>query len=451
MFAIVWGLITHGTFAGSGDEPHYMMIAHSLAFDADLDLANNYREATLIGAGTLVPEAHALEREGRLRPVHDIGMPLALAPAVRLAYSTAERLGNVLPMAGVDPKRLNPSLLLRHLISLVMAFLTGLLARELWLAMRDIGGAGWSAFRWALLFAVTPPILSHSFLFFTEIPAALVVLFVFRRLTLQPVSTAGMAAWLGALTGFLWLVHARNVGIVAGLTLVAVGMTRRRALPTKLLTIFLVAVGVGVSLRTMVTFVLWGDLLTTPHAAFGMPGAGEAVREVFTRGTGLLFDREYGLFAYGPLYLLALPGLWLLASVRRQLSRDLLVVLACYLIPVLLPMTNVHGWTGGWSPAARFLVPVSSLLWMGVYLFASQAAASGRLVVAGLVLLQMAINAFVWQFPKTLWNDGDGVSALRWTQWLPTATDSGTVVSLAIALAALVAFAVYVVQLRRPT
>ena len=88
---------------------------------------------------------------------------------------------------------------------------------------------------------------------------------------------------------------------------------------------------------------------------------------------------------------------------------------------------------------------------MGVYLFASQAAASGRLVVAGLVLLQMAINAFVWQFPKTLWNDGDGVSALRWTQWLPTATDSGTVVSLAIALAALVAFAVYVVQLRRPT
>ena len=106
VFAIVWGLITHGTFAGSGDEPHYMMIAHSLAFDADLDLANNYRDATLIGAGTLVPEAHALEREGRLRPVHDIGMPLALAPVVRLAYSTAERLGNVLPAAGVDPRRL---------------------------------------------------------------------------------------------------------------------------------------------------------------------------------------------------------------------------------------------------------------------------------------------------------------------------------------------------------
>ena len=108
VFAIVWGLITHGTFAGSGDEPHYMMIAHSLAFDADLDLANNYREATLIGAGTLVPEAHALEREGRLRPVHDIGMPLALAPAVRLAYSTAERLGKVLPDGRRGPQAPEP-------------------------------------------------------------------------------------------------------------------------------------------------------------------------------------------------------------------------------------------------------------------------------------------------------------------------------------------------------
>ena len=25
---VVWGLMTHGTFAGSGDEPHYLMIAH---------------------------------------------------------------------------------------------------------------------------------------------------------------------------------------------------------------------------------------------------------------------------------------------------------------------------------------------------------------------------------------------------------------------------------------
>jgi hypothetical protein len=34
---VLLGLLTHGTFAGSGDEPHYLAIAHSLAFDRDFD------------------------------------------------------------------------------------------------------------------------------------------------------------------------------------------------------------------------------------------------------------------------------------------------------------------------------------------------------------------------------------------------------------------------------
>ena len=42
---VLWGLITHGTSAGTGDEPHYQMITYSLAFDHDFDLTNGAREA----------------------------------------------------------------------------------------------------------------------------------------------------------------------------------------------------------------------------------------------------------------------------------------------------------------------------------------------------------------------------------------------------------------------
>ena len=40
---VMLGLVTHSTHIGTGDEPHYLAIAHSLAFD--LDLSNNYGAA----------------------------------------------------------------------------------------------------------------------------------------------------------------------------------------------------------------------------------------------------------------------------------------------------------------------------------------------------------------------------------------------------------------------
>ena len=85
LFAL-WGLLTHGTYAGSGDEPHYLAIAHSIALDGDLDVANNYGAAEpLVGAGVLQPEAHVRTgSDGTARPVHDIGMPLLFVPVVRV-------------------------------------------------------------------------------------------------------------------------------------------------------------------------------------------------------------------------------------------------------------------------------------------------------------------------------------------------------------------------------
>ena len=47
----LWGLMTHSTSVGTGDEPHYLAIAHCLVFDRDFDLANNYRDGAWISGG----------------------------------------------------------------------------------------------------------------------------------------------------------------------------------------------------------------------------------------------------------------------------------------------------------------------------------------------------------------------------------------------------------------
>ena len=85
---MLWGLITHGTSAGTGDEPHYEIIAHSLAFDRDLDVTTDYADLSNRALGGVFEAgAHARPgKDGRLRPVHDVGMPLLFAPYYAVAY-----------------------------------------------------------------------------------------------------------------------------------------------------------------------------------------------------------------------------------------------------------------------------------------------------------------------------------------------------------------------------
>jgi hypothetical protein len=87
------------------------------------------------------------------------------------------------------------------------------------------------------------------------------------------------------------------------------------------------------------------------------------------------------------------------------------ITLLCggYLLLVLLPVTNAHGWTGGWSPAARFWVPLVPLLALPV---AAAARAVPRPLLVALLALQVSVNGYFWQNPKSCWNDGDGTAAV---------------------------------------
>jgi hypothetical protein len=113
---------------------------------------------------------------------------------------------------------------------------------------------------------------------------------------------------------------------------------------------------------------------------------------------GLLLDRERGLVAHGPLYLL-LPACWCLAR-RRDLH---------LLVPVSLlffPMAGFAVWSAGFSPAARYLVPLVPLLAVPAAA-ALDYPAFRRAAVAG-ALFQAVMTAIVWQSPRLLWPEEAG-------------------------------------------
>jgi len=73
---------------------------------------------------------------------------------------------------------------------------------------------------------------------------------------------------------------------------------------------------------------------------------------------------------------------------------------------VVVPVTNVHGWRGGWSPAARFLVPIAPFLALAVPVLVTER--NSCRVVAAVVFLQLLLDAFFWGHPMLLWSEGPG-------------------------------------------
>jgi hypothetical protein len=409
--AVLWGLITHGTYAGSGDEPHYLAIAHSIAFDGDVDLSNNYgANEPLIAGGGLQPESHVRPGVGGvMRPVHDIGMPLVFAPYVRVAVPAAHTLANAIPETMMRRARLNEPLLYRHLLSFAMIALAAVLAGWLFDALVHLGTPPRTAFGGTLLVMLSPPLLIFSVLFFTELLSALLVFHVFRAVAIDPPRGAARWAITGAVTGFLFLVHARNIGFVVPLTLLAAVELRRGAHRRNEATAYAAALAVALTLRTLLNERFWGAWITGPHArAGGWPGAGALVAESAARLRGLLLDQEFGLLPYAPIYVIAIAGAAALARSRRDVLIALAFVTAAYIGTIVCPITNVHGWTGGWNPAGRFLTPTLPLAGL---LVVSGLRPLPRVAVIAAIALQIVINAYVWQRPKILWNDGDGRAA----------------------------------------
>jgi hypothetical protein len=135
---------------------------------------------------------------------------------------------------------------------------------------------------------------------------------------------------------------------------------------------------------------------------------------------GLLFDQEFGLLPYAPLFALAargLPALW--RTGWRQASA------AWALVGVTVGTAAAwHMWRGGFNPPARFLVPVIPVLALGV----AAALSSRRRVGAALLIgWGLWIGAAGMLEPQLVHRDRDSTApffrtlsgAQEWTTLLP--------------------------------
>jgi hypothetical protein len=195
VYLVAYAVMDPGT---TGDEPHYLLVAESIAFDGDVDLRNDYasRERTLrvVNVFPLDPNLHAAryKESGELRPLHGVGLSVLVAPGVGLGGLTGARL--------------------------VMVLIAALLAFQLYRLLADLGFrtlyriAAWVAVAFCL------PVLPFSSQIYPELPGALLVVVVLRVLLRRTPSPAALAFASAASGALMWL-HVRYLPISFALLL----------------------------------------------------------------------------------------------------------------------------------------------------------------------------------------------------------------------------------------
>ena len=298
----------------AGDEPLYLMSAHSLLVDRDLDLANNTRQGDATGFYWARGQPWVEQNLGRV-------FPALLLPG----YGAARVLLPRYPLAG----RLGATLL--------VALCTALAGTVAYRLCRDLGCSRPASFwAWTTL-ALTPPFLVASGHVYPEVPAllaSLVGVWAIRWVPRRPRTSGTVVVSTAAL---LFLLKERFIPLALGLLLwAAVSLARRARWP-------LVWAAAGLALVAALVILAANTYALFPYlATFRLRTLLRWNQSMGVAVLGLVADQEFGLLFYAPAWVLVAPGIPALWRRQREATLGLLGLVGAYMfVLMLLPMDAV--------------------------------------------------------------------------------------------------------------
>ncbi len=373
-FAIVFflGGVDKNLTKLSGDEPFFLLIAHSLIQDHDIDLANNYenRDSLKFMDRVLTPQLGDRYSEKGLLSRHSIVLPTLFIPG----YLLAGRLGAVITM------------------NLFAALLAGLL----FLTILEVNGSPKAAFSAALTIGLTFPTLIYSEKLYIEIPGALLVMSAFYFSLKASRKPVGYLPWMILLSLLAGWLKTRLLIICIPLFL---SLIISRTIPVKKILIW-----------AAILFALLIVLGSINLALYGFPFVQYAFSDLIgttpvhiVKGClALLFDSQYGLVLLNPVTILSLIGIIPFFRKTRR-ARGIFLSWVMGLGLYFLSLAAYAELNGGIAPRGRFLVvlmpflaiPLSFVLQQRKTLF-RQLLISSTFLSAGIIGFLLILNP-AWQ------------------------------------------------------
>ncbi len=349
--------------AFSGDEPHYILNAHSLLRDGDLDLADNYDRADY---------AAYMPAQAVLRP-HTVP---GAKPGSRYSFHSPGLSFYLLPFyaAGAGWSRAALVLWLRF----AMTILGALFGLQVYLfARREWGREGLALGLWAVT-AFTTPVFFYSLHAYPEIVAALISLTVFRLFRFSERLTTGKLLLCGSLLpAFVWLHALKYVFILIPLFAFCLWTLARRKSPLRDWVVFLSVPAVMAGLYLAFSYKLYGSINPTAVSWQGamdgketagflkMLWSGIPFRFRLETLAGYFLDQRDGLLLYAPIYLFAFLGFFRMLRAKARRAWLILGIATPYvLISAFLTQRT------GYAPQARPLVAAiwALIFFLGAYL-----------------------------------------------------------------------------------
>lgn len=418
----------------TGDQPYYLLMTASLVQDGDLDLRNNYAQRDY---GKFYERAP--HRPGFVGIEAPDPLPAFRATTVRSRDEWYDHRSPGLAVLLAPVWVVGSWLELWWPATVVFMCLIGaLVCLNVFLLAHEVSGRLWAALAvWASV-SFTNPVMSYSYLVFTELPTALLVVYAFRRLALGwgsngRVRLALVGASIGGIPCLAW--RALPIALVL-LTYAVLQWTRTHRVGTASRSpAFLLAPAVlGAAALGWYNDFLFGSPIVggTQRAMFlpplGWPWEGVDELRAFVRHVfGLTFDRQMGLVTHAPLYLFAIVGIVAMLRLGRRSDRRLLASLGLVTIPYLAVVASFGAWNGIWNPPARYqtvLVPLAA----GPLAFALVAwrdwtarALYALLVLPGLIVMAFRIDDARLMWPaNSVWERiADSFGGLDVRGWLP--------------------------------
>ena len=352
----------------TGDEPQYLLTALSLAHDHDLDVSNQIaaRAYQPFHEVPLLAQSRPLAG-GRLVSPHDPLLPALLALPARAWGWVGAKL----------------------LLAAMAGFLGALLV---WTAVRRFGVAPSTAVVVVGVFGASAPLSVYGSQVYPEIPAALAVAVGIAAVTGR-LRRGGLLAVAGAVVALPWL-SVKYAGVAAALTLA--GLLRLRSAgrfrAAAVLTACLGLAGAGFLVAHRAWYAGWTPYAVGSHFVGGeltVAGTHPDLLGRSTRLAGLLVDRTFGLAAWQPAWLLAVPAVAALLRRRPAGWGALALPLAAGWLTATFVALTMHGW---WWPGRQTVVVLPALVlaiawWAGM--------ARRRLAAAGALGL-LGVAGYAW-------------------------------------------------------